>query len=199
MKVRVYPECVSNDGQQPGNEFTSPPASRLASFRFIPGFARRRPLRAVLLAAAVFAIPYSLVRHQGNVNATRVEPVSAPAPAATPKLSTNALPMSSVAMESVSGPSGTSWHPPIGMDRSNEALDHLTMDLTSGLQAASAPQTPDQPGPRRASINTQTPDRPDGFQTGTRVTSAEMPQPAPAEAPAKAAPAKVPAAQGTPP
>lgn len=177
MKVRVYPECASKDGQQPGNEFLSPPASGLASFRFIPGFVRRRPLRAVLLAAAVFAIPYSLVRHQGDVNAPRVEPVStAPAPAAPAKLS-NVLPMSSVAMESVSGPSSTSWRPPIGMDRTNEALDHLTMDLTSGPKPA--------PG--------QTPDHHDGFQAGTHVTSAEMPQPAPAEAPAKTAPAKAPA------
>jgi hypothetical protein len=180
LKVRkslMYPECVNNDG--PDNEFIAPRASSLGEERFadkrlapgphfIPGFVRRRPLRAVLLAAAVFAIPYSLARHQGHEPA----PITlAPAPAGA----LNALPMGPVAVEN-SHQLHTTWDPPIGVDRSNEALDQLTMDLTK-------PQTPDQ-APR--------------FRAGPRPEQrpAAAAQPAPAkepspEAPAAEAPAKV--------
>src|SRR5262245_39851907 len=79
LKVRVSPEGVSS-GQQPENEFAAQPAtSSLAApggSRFIPEFVRRRPIRAVLLAAAVFAIPYSLARHQGGESAQRIAPAS---------------------------------------------------------------------------------------------------------------------------
>src|SRR5215471_2955028 len=98
------PERVSNDGQQ-GNDYTAPLPPRLAPGpHFIPQFARRRPLRAVLLAAAVFAIPYSLARHQADVNSPRIEayaprvaraaPPTVSAPAAPSRLSA-ALPMNS--------------------------------------------------------------------------------------------------------
>jgi hypothetical protein len=167
LKTRVYPEGVSN-GQQP--ESPQPETSLAApSSHFIPGFVRRRPIRAVLLAAAVFAIPYSLARHQDR--SPRTEPVSAPAPA-TPAGLSKALPLSPVAIENVpgNGSSRTSWNPPVGMDRTNEVLDQLTMDFTSGPQPA-----PDQPASR------QTPEQPPRFQAGTRVTSVDAAQPAPAQ------------------
>jgi hypothetical protein len=191
--VRAYPEGEGN-GQQSADAFATRPAPSLTTPGFIPGFVRRRPVRAVLLAAAVFAIPYSLARHQGNENAQhslvvrhlgdekaqRVGPVSAPAPAAPGRLS-NALPLSPVAIENLPGNGASGpWHPPIGMDRTNEALDRLTMDLSSGgSQTASASQTPDKP-PR--------------FQAGPQVATAAQPVPnqGPAQAPAKAPPAAVP-------
>jgi hypothetical protein len=147
LKVReslMYPESVSNDGRQ-DNEFAAAHAReaatrRFAASRFIPAFARRRPIRAALLAAAMFAIPYSLARHQGDVNAQRPNPASV----APPGLST--LPFGPVAMENVPGNGSSSpWHPPIGMDRRNETLDQLTLDFSSGHQAPSGHQTPNQP------------------------------------------------------
>jgi hypothetical protein len=171
----MYPERVSNEGLQPGNDskapIAAPPATRriaVSGPHFIPEFARRRPIRAVLLAAAVFAIPYSMARHQGDATrpaahvAPRVAPVvAAPAPAASahPATATLAAPVlplmsiameRSIAMESVTSPSGTSWRPPIGMDRTNEALDQLTMDFTAGPQPVTPPpasQTSDRPSP----------------------------------------------------
>jgi hypothetical protein len=220
----VSPEGVSN-GQQPGNEFAAqqPAASSLAApgSHFIPGFVRRRPIRAVLLAAAVFAIPYSLARHQGGESAQRIAPASAPAPAAPAGLSNalppNSLPPGPVAIEHVpgNGSSAPSWNPPIGMDRSNAALDQLTMDFSSrphsGPQQpapdhqASAPKEP-ATGPRtesaRPASTSQTPDQRSGFQAGARVTSADAAQPAPApgpaQAPAEAAPVEAPAAAAPP-
>jgi hypothetical protein len=149
---------------------------------FIPEFARQRPIRAVLLAAAVFAIPYALARHQGDATgfpaahvAPRVAPVAAvPPPAAAARPATAALPsvlpMIAVAMESVnSGASGTSWNPPIGLDRTNEALDRLTMDFTAG---------PQPPAPPAA----QTSDHPSRFRTGARLSSPQSAGTAPGTA-----------------
>jgi hypothetical protein len=170
----------------------TPAAAAAPSSHFVPGFVRRRPIRAVLLAAAVFAIPYSLARHQGDGSVPRIEPVSLPARTAPASLS-NALPLGPVAIENVPGTgSSAPWHPPIGMDRVNEALDQLTMDFTSGTQPAASPQTSHpQPAP-----TAQTPEQPSGFQAGTHVTSADTAaevQPAPAQGP-REAPVDAPAA-----
>src|SRR5690242_721912 len=114
----MYPEGVYNDGrqQETRNEFAAAPASEAPasghSIQFVPGFARKRPIRAVLLATAMIAVIYSLARHHDHgpvqqANAQR----SAPASTSDP------------------------WNPPVGFDRTHEALDLLTLDL------ASAPQT----------------------------------------------------------
>jgi hypothetical protein len=136
----MYPESVSNDGRQ-DNEFAAAhapeaAARRVAASHFIPAFVRRRPIRAVLLAAAMFAIPYSLIRHQGDANGQRPYPASVAPPAGT----SNVLPMAPVAIENVPGSgSSAAWHPPIGMDRRNETLDQLTLDFTSGHQTPNPP------------------------------------------------------------
>jgi hypothetical protein len=230
----MYPEREDNGGQQ-GNDCTATPLPpRLVpGSPFIPEFARRRPIRAVLLAAAVFAIPYSLARHQGDLNvprleanSPRIEPITpaptASVPGAPPRLS--AAPpvntgLSNVAIESAPGDgssssSATAWRPPIGVDRTNETLDQLTMDFTSGPQPARPPAAPGDAAPGNAapgiaasgdpgqiSSPPQTPGQPSGFQAGARFSArlrnAAPPAPSPVQAPAPtpaAAPAAAPAA-----
>jgi hypothetical protein len=181
----MYPERVSNDGQQAENEFAAPrppAASSLAApgSHFIPGFFRRRPLRAVLLAAAVFAIPYSLARHQGDAGAQR--PLSLPA-APGPSASAGppgALPMGPVAIESVPGGHSRAFRPPpIGVDRTNEALDQLTMDFTGG---ATPEQAPGFPARQRLAARR-------GAATQPAPSQAQAPAEAPSRAPVAAAPA----------
>lgn len=109
----MNPERASNDERQ-DKEFAAAQAPE-SPFR-LSAIVRRRPIRAVLLAAAVFAIPYSLARHRADGPAS---PQS------------QALPMGPVSMEPVSGNARTAWNPPVGMDRNNQALDRLTLDLTS--------------------------------------------------------------------
>jgi hypothetical protein len=183
LKVReslMYPESV-NDGRQ-DNEFAAAHAStaaarRLAASHLIPAFARRRPIRAVLLAAAMFAIPYSLARHHGDVNGHR------PASAAPPAGFSKALPMGPVAIENLPDNSSSAWHPPIGVDRRNETLDQLTLDFTSR-------QTPNPPA--RFPAGRQALSLPgDAAKTPARGPAPAQ-GPAPAEAPA-AAPAALPA------
>jgi hypothetical protein len=171
----MYPESVSNDGRQ-DNEFAAAHAPEaaarsLAASRFIPAFVRRRPIRAALLAAAMFAIPYSLARHQGDVNVQRPNPASV----APPGLST--LPIGPVAVENVPGNgSSSAWHPPIGMDRRNETLDQLTLDFSSGHQ------TPNQPAQFPA--GRQAVALPgDGSHTPARRPAPEAPVAAPAALP----------------
>ena len=125
-----YPEGVCKDGQQQGNrnEFAAAPASEAPApghFHFVPGFARKRPIRAVLLATAVVAISYSLARHHdhepGQVSAQLSPPTSTAATTASPGTASDA--------------SSDAWNPPIGVDRTHQSLDLLTLDL------AAAPQT----------------------------------------------------------
>jgi hypothetical protein len=118
----MYPEGVYKDGQQQGNknEFAAAPASEASApgyfAHFVPGFGRKRPIRAVLLVTAMVAVSYSLAQHHDHGPAQQVN-AQLPAPAST------------------TGSSSDDWNPPVGMDRSHEALDRLTLDL------ASAPQT----------------------------------------------------------
>jgi hypothetical protein len=123
--------------------------------------------------------------------------------------------MVAVAMESVSGPSGT-WHPPIGMDRTNEALDRLTMDFTAGPQpATTASQATASQATASQATAPQTSDRPSRFPARARLSSPQdagkthgNPEPAPSvvasapaaapveaavEAPAAGLPARAPA------
>ncbi len=215
----MYPERENenNNGQQGNDSAATPLPPRLApGSPFIPEFARRRPIRAVLLAAAVFAIPYSLARHQDDpnvprleANTPRIEPI-APSPAApAPPRLTAAPPinsgMSNLAVESIPGDSSssssaTAWRPPIGVDRTNETLDQLTMDFTSGPQPARPPAVPGEaaPGtavsgaPGQASSPPQTPGQPSGFRAGARFsarphnTAPPAPSPVPAPVPASA-------------
>jgi hypothetical protein len=171
----MYPQCVSKDVQQEGNELAAPPGPGVApqGSHFMPGFVRRRPLRAVLLAAAVIGVSYSLARH-GQVGAQQPhQPASAP-----PARSLNAV--------SIDNGSGTFWNPPIGLDRTNEALDRLTIDFTS------APQTHDNPSgfqadPRLASLPN------DAGRRGPAQVSLpnDTAQPAPAQQPDQVPPTQV--------
>jgi hypothetical protein len=125
----MYPEGVCKDGQQEGNrnEFAATRAAGApaSGFHFVPRFARKRPIRAVLLATAVAAISYSLSHHRSSVP-LQVEPAQVnahqdePASAAAKRPSIDA-----------SASNDDSWHPPIGMDRTHESLDRLTFDLSS--------------------------------------------------------------------
>jgi len=104
----------------------------------MPGFVRRRPIRAVLLAAAVVGVSYSLMRH-GQVGTQQYfRPTAAPL-------------ASSLSAVSIESSAGTSWNPPIGIDRTNEALDRLTMDFTSAAQTHDDPSG-FQAGPRHISV-----------------------------------------------
>lgn len=105
----MYPEGVFNNDPANGqtNDWAAaqlrPAAPRP---RFFPRFARRRSVRALLLATAVVAVSFALSRHHGPHSVTADGPAAA----------TDA------------------WHPPIGPDRSHEALDQLTLDLAAPLQ-----------------------------------------------------------------
>jgi hypothetical protein len=144
----MYPEGVCKDGQQQGNrnEFAAAPAPAPEAptpgfaIRFVAGFARKRPIRAVLLATAMCAISYSLARHHDHA------PLPAPSGPAQVTQQQVAQQQGTPASEATTGSSATAsgdasdsssnaWHPPIGVDRSQESLDRLTFDL------ASAPQT----------------------------------------------------------
>jgi hypothetical protein len=167
----MYPERVNNDGQHPGNEFRALPAPGHAasngaapSLHFIPQFVRRRPFRAVLLAAAVFAIPYSLTRHGS------IAPPHA-GPAATAQASWEPA-VGPIAIIPRGDPSRTSWDPPIGVDRTNESLDQLTLDFSS---SESPGATDDSQAPA-----SQLPGSSPGLQSGLPISSlpAEAAQPA---------------------
>lgn len=163
----MYPERVDNDGQDPRNESTALPApGPTASHGAAPGLRLlsqligRRPVRAVLLVAAVFAIPYSLVRHGGDAPAG-----SGAITADAPGEQVMSLPMASIAVIPASNQSRTSWDPPIGVDRTNEVLDGLTRDFSScrscsllggepgDSQAPDSEDAPaEQPGPQISSL-----------------------------------------------
>jgi hypothetical protein len=71
----------------------------------------------------------------------------------------------------------TCWHPPIGVDRTNESLDQLTLDF-SGSQSPSASEGSRVPG-------SQLPGNSPGLQRGPRISSLpeETAHPAPAGTP----------------
>jgi hypothetical protein len=148
----MYPEeGVSKDGQQQGNrnQFAAAPVFQTAPaprhfINFLPGFARKRPIRAVLLATAMVAVSFSLVRHHDHGPAQANAQISAQS-------------SSSAAGDTSSDP----WNPPVGIDRSNAALDRLTFDLASppqtfypvpGFQAAQPHlvSLPAEPAPQHA-------------------------------------------------
>lgn len=151
----MYPERVNND------ESTALPApghaasNRTTGVGFIARLIGRRPVRAVLLAAAVFAIPYSLLRHGNDAPPRSAGAVTAEAPAA------GSLPMAALEVVPDSDPSRPAWDPPIGIDRTNSALDGLTSDFSAcqcialgHLQAADDADNPPapQPGTHLASL-----------------------------------------------
>jgi hypothetical protein len=122
-KSTINPGCLRNDERQQGNGNASavapqPAEAGLARSHVRPRRVFRRSLRAALLATAVVAVSYSLLRHHGYVQRVELESLSA----------------SSVIAVAIDGAvSHTSWNPPIGMDRTNEALDRITIDFTPGL------------------------------------------------------------------
>jgi hypothetical protein len=123
-------ECGHEAEQQHGqmDEVAAEPhpaAPSLAAptgFHFMPGLVRRRPIRILLLATAVVANSYALLRHGlvGGQQPTHTALINPSSASSVPSSDTS---------------SGTSWNPPIGMDRSQEAIDRLTADLTSGPQS----------------------------------------------------------------
>jgi hypothetical protein len=198
----MYPEGVCKDGQQQGNrdEFAAAPApeARAPGFHFmhvVPGIARKRPIRAVLLATAVVAVSYSLVRHhdRGPETMQRANaPLSAPAPTAGFS--------SALSIDSRSGDaSSDSWNPPVGIDRSHQALDRLTLDLSPAPQTRH-PASGFQAKPNLVSLPPETAQRADAPQPAGIAQHADPTQPSLAQPPSvqEAAPAREEAQQEGP-
>jgi len=184
----MYPEGVCKDGRQEGNrsESAAAPSSGApaSGFHFVPRFARKRPIRAILLATAVAAISYSLSHHH-NDGPLAVQPAQVNAhqdQSATNRPSTDA------SASNDDSSNDDSWNPPIGLDRTHESLDRLTFDLSSPPQTFD-PSSGFQAGPRFVPQPAGTAKKKPAGVTKPSVAQVAQAQRSPAQ-PAKEEPAK---------